>query len=279
MYENPTTGPQTRSRAILIVVLAFLGGLVVGLPILGWWIWPVQWTDIPQPPTYTPYPTFMPFPTPTSGPDAYVMNNVLNLYESPGYEYAMVGQVNPKDPLTLIGQYANCGWLKVTTPSQLTGWVDGSGLNILQLKPCENIPAGTFRPLTSILKSPANPGQGLFTIDSTNPDSTVDRVILLVDQAGSAETIAAAYVRHGETITITGIPDGKYSVYEEAGSEWNDETQHFMVGEILVMSSDPMEFITTSSQYTVWTLTFTSILGGNTNFINVLPGFFPEINK
>jgi len=27
------------------LVLAFVAGLVIGLPILGWWIWPVQWVD------------------------------------------------------------------------------------------------------------------------------------------------------------------------------------------------------------------------------------------
>jgi hypothetical protein len=277
MNENPSSGPQARSRGILIAVIAFLGGVVIGLPILGWWLWPVQWTDIPQPPTYTPYPTPIIYPSPTSGPDAYVMSNVLNLYESPGYGYAVIGQVNPKDSLIVIGQYANCGWLKVTTPSQLTGWVDGSGSNILQLKPCETIPQGTYRPLTGILKSPANPGEGQLTIDNKNFS---DVVIILVDQINPTETITAAYIRSGETFTIGGIPNGTYTMYYASGNEWNSGIQHFTVNEILLKQNDPLEFAAVYPQYDIWTVTFNPFLqGGNTDLVNVLPMIFPEINK
>jgi hypothetical protein len=276
MNENPLSRSQARTAGILIAVIAFLGGLIVGLPILGWWLWPVEWTDIPQPPTYTPFPTLTPYPSPTPGPEAYVMGGVVNLFNGPGYEYPVTGQVNPRDPLIVVGQAANCGWLKVYSPSQLTGWVNDDGSNILRLKPCESIPQGTYRPLTIILKSPAYPGEGQLTIE--NNDS-LDTVILLVNQVNAAETVAAAYIRNGESITIGGIPDGTYVMYNASGSEWNGDTQHFTVGEVLQMSSESMEFITTSSQYTTWTVTFNPLEGGNTEFIDVLPMLFPEINK
>src|SRR4030066_699266 len=33
------------TRHLLIGILSFVVGLVIGLVVLGWWIWPVQWYD------------------------------------------------------------------------------------------------------------------------------------------------------------------------------------------------------------------------------------------
>ena len=35
------------NRSALYVALAFLGGVIVGLVLLGWWLWPVEWKDAP----------------------------------------------------------------------------------------------------------------------------------------------------------------------------------------------------------------------------------------
>lgn len=63
--------PLHQSRMIVVAaavaVTSFACGLVIGLPVLGWWLWPVQWTDIPVTPlpTYTPFPTYTALPTHT----------------------------------------------------------------------------------------------------------------------------------------------------------------------------------------------------------------------
>lgn len=33
------------NKPLYVAIAAFVLGLIVGLPILGWWLWPVQWTD------------------------------------------------------------------------------------------------------------------------------------------------------------------------------------------------------------------------------------------
>lgn len=63
---------QLRTLVLLgfVGMTSFVAGLIIGLPVLGWWLWPVQWTDLPQTPlaTYTPYPTYTPFPSATPFP-------------------------------------------------------------------------------------------------------------------------------------------------------------------------------------------------------------------
>lgn len=34
-----------QKRPLLSVLVAFIAGLIIGLPVLGWWLWPVEWTD------------------------------------------------------------------------------------------------------------------------------------------------------------------------------------------------------------------------------------------
>jgi hypothetical protein len=36
---------QMLEKPMLTAIAGFVLGLLIGLPILGWWIWPVQWTD------------------------------------------------------------------------------------------------------------------------------------------------------------------------------------------------------------------------------------------
>jgi hypothetical protein len=44
---NTTQRPSDllKQQPLLIAVVAFMVGLVIGLVVLGWWLWPVEWTD------------------------------------------------------------------------------------------------------------------------------------------------------------------------------------------------------------------------------------------
>jgi hypothetical protein len=44
---NTTQNPSDllKQQPLLIAVVAFIAGLVIGLVVLGWWLWPVEWTD------------------------------------------------------------------------------------------------------------------------------------------------------------------------------------------------------------------------------------------
>jgi hypothetical protein len=44
--RKPVSGSNSSSRRPLAIgIIAFIAGLLIGLIVLGWWIWPVQWTD------------------------------------------------------------------------------------------------------------------------------------------------------------------------------------------------------------------------------------------
>ena len=33
------------NRPLWVGIISFVVGLLIGLVVLGWWLWPVQWTD------------------------------------------------------------------------------------------------------------------------------------------------------------------------------------------------------------------------------------------
>jgi hypothetical protein len=37
--------PATAQQPLIAALAGFVLGLIIGLPVLGWWLWPVQWTD------------------------------------------------------------------------------------------------------------------------------------------------------------------------------------------------------------------------------------------
>ena len=36
--------PKSKTSSFLVIIIAFIFGLVIGLVVLGWWLWPVNWT-------------------------------------------------------------------------------------------------------------------------------------------------------------------------------------------------------------------------------------------
>lgn len=290
---NESSSPRFNPLVVtgLVGGLTFICGLVIGLPVLGWWLWPVQWTDIPQTPlatytplpTYTPYPTYTPFPTatptsvppsPTPGPDAIVLVPT-NILEGPGLEFAIIGQVSQAEELRVIGQYDNCQWLKVVTHSELTGWVtrDSSAISILMA--CDSLPSGTFRPLTGNLKTPVILGNGELSIEN---GSQVDGVVAIADSIKPGIAIAAAFIRFGEKLRIVGIPDGVYIVLFATGSGWLDKDQLFENGLQVKQFEGTFDFTTTAQHYTTWEISLQPVLGGEGRTDVVSPDKFPLIN-
>ncbi len=273
---------NAQNAAIMMALGAFVVGLIIGLPVLGWWLWPVEWTDLPQPATVAPYPTYTPYPTPTlsptavPGPGAYVLGASINLFDGPDASYPILAQANFKEPLVVLGQTASCAWLKVISQSLVTGWISNDGSSVLLVRPCGEISPGTYRPMTRVLKFPALTGSGQFTIKN---QGLADVVVALVDADRPGEAIAAAYVRFGETFTISGIPDGKYDRYIAYGSGWSDDGQNFTLNLVVRKASSVAEFVTTQSDYTVWTMTLNPLEGGNTTLVPVSAQQFPDIPK
>jgi len=193
--------------------------------------------------------------------------------EGPEQSYAVIGQANQANELQVISQYANCGWLKVTTPSQLTGWLLNDSSAISLLKACEAIPAGTFRPVTGVIKAFGSVGEGELTIDNGLSN---DAVIILSYASSPAESLTAAFVRSGEKYVLSGIPDGEYIVFFAVGSEWNGK--EFTEDKRVERFEETFNFVTSSTEYTIWDITLHPIPGGTGTTEEVPPEDFPSIN-
>jgi len=94
--------------------------------------------ETPVPPTATP--------TRTPLPDAVVNVKTLNLHTGPGIVYDRIGVVRQGDELQVIGQAYTCGWLKVTTPGGVIGWVSGAPAYITLNLDCSDIRAAEIPP-------------------------------------------------------------------------------------------------------------------------------------
>lgn len=68
----------------------------------------------------------------------------LNVRAGPDTQYEAIARAAKGDALTVIGQTAQCAWLKVRTTQNMVGWVAqrSGGAELVQLNlPCERIPA------------------------------------------------------------------------------------------------------------------------------------------
>jgi len=165
-------------------------------------------------------------------------------------------------PLEIIGQIKSLNWFQVRLPDGRTGWAVGDAKLMQVNRSLDSVPASYFQPLTGLVQKHTLPaGRGELLID--NPGAT-DGLIVMVHEAQAA---IAAYVRAGERYTITGIPDGIYTVFTSEGENWdgnaftsNVRRKHF---------AEPFLFQTTPNEYTVWELS----LDGNT----VPPDQFPLV--
>lgn len=175
------------------------------------------------------------------------------------------------DELRVVGQYSNCDWLKVITSRQGEGWVSGGSTYVQLQIPCDTIPPGTFRPLTTIIKRTVWNGEGQMTIQN---DDVRDAFVVLTSL--NKQPVVAGYVRTGESLLITGIPDGAYYLYFSTGNEWNGETSSFTEIASSERSEDEFLFTTTYTNYSSWEVTLYPASGGNTATEYVNPEAFPH---
>lgn len=221
--------------------------------------------------TATPTPTKTPTPTPTPTPDAIVIGNAINIREGPGTNYPQQGQFNKNEELDIIGQFEDCTWLKVSSRRQaLTGWVSGDARYVQLQTNCGNIPLGTFRPLTGIIKpNQRGGGYGEFTVDN---GTARDGVVILTF---NDTVVMVVYIRSSDSFVMQGIRDGNYYLYFSTGSEWNG--REFTVDASRQKFEDAFQFTTGATTYTTWSITLHGVVGGTTSAENVSESEFPDI--
>ena len=230
-------------------------------------------------PTLTPTrtPTETATPTLTPIPGAIVTAPSLIVYDGPGKEYSTLGQYNKNEELDIIGQSQNCLWLKTVSRKQsLTGWIDTFGQVIQNPISCKDIPLGTYRPLTGILRPNQNAGgYGLLTV--TN--GTADDSVAILTRNGIIVT--ALFMRAHDTYSINHINDGSYNLYYSRGSDWNGKV--FLSSPTYQRFQDALVFTTTNPptgrQYTALIIALPAVAGGNPAVINVDVSEFPVIGN
>ncbi|MEO3745864.1 hypothetical protein [Plantactinospora sp. B5E13] len=114
---------------------------------------------------------------------------------------------------------------------------------------------------------------GLGELKIENGGST-DAVINVV-RNGSKSAAISVYVRAKGKITVGGVRDGTYRIYMTGGKDWDGKAKAFGRDCNFQRFEDSFKFSTTSSQYTIWTITLTPTAGGNARTSDVDPGDFP----
>jgi hypothetical protein len=231
------------------------------------------------PPTPTGTSTLVPLtPTPTPAPDAVVVASQLNVRAGPGIEYPAVGQLKESDELVVIGQFDDCAWLRIVAfASPATrGWVSGATRYVHLRKPCASIPKGTFRPSTGIVKPVArDDGSGELSVDNGTLYDGV--VALTLDKQPPRRAAVAAYIRAGESFTMTGILDGTYYLYFGTGSEWDGA--QFTKNAGYSRFEDALAFKTSLTKHTTWWVTLHGVVGGTAPTEKVEAADFPILGE
>jgi hypothetical protein len=127
----------------------------------------------------------------------------------------------------------------------------------------------------ALIKKAAKSGSGKLKISN---GGTVDAVINVVP-ARSKTATTMVYVRASGEYTLSGIRDGTYEVYLATGEDWDGAAKSFTRSCDYSKFDDPFPFTTKAvsggTQYTIWSITLTPVVGGNARTSDVDPGSFP----
>ncbi len=123
----------------------------------------------------------------------------------------------------------------------------------------------------SIVAGAVHHGLGELTISN---GGTTDATVGLV--AGGGAPVVTVYVGQGGSYTLHHIADGTYTIYVTSGADWDAGARLFSRGCQFQQFDQTMDFTTTSSQYTTYTITLTPVADGNATESDVDPGSFPH---
>lgn len=91
---------------------------------------------------------------------------------------------------------------------------------------------------------------------------------------------ASAYIRSRDSLTLSGITDGVYTIYFSTGSEWNG--REFKANASFRKFRDTLQFETRVSgdtiTYTTWRITLHPVAGGTAATDNVSRDSFPRLD-
>jgi predicted regulator of Ras-like GTPase activity (Roadblock/LC7/MglB family) len=121
----------------------------------------------------------------------------------------------------------------------------------------------------TILYAGITGGQGKLTIHN---GLSQDGVVVIV--RGHSKAIGV-YVRAHASTTVQNVKDGTYTVDFTAGSLFHTCTGRFTSGASYWRFSKSLAFVTTATEYTLWTLTLQPVPNGNAPTTQISPAAFP----
>jgi len=107
-----------------------------------------------------------------------------------------------------------------------------------------------------------------------------DAVIILSKDDASHENVKGVFIKANETYTISGIPDGKFILYDTLGKDWDNKAGQFTITEERSRFEDTFSFETNwnKGQYTTWQVTLYPVRGGSAQTTGVDEADFPKLN-
>lgn len=93
----------------------------------------------------------------TEIPTTSVTSTTLNVRDGPGINYAKISSLMEDDEVQILGQAYNCGWLKIQTDNNLTGWISSRYTRFAE--PCQVIAEPDLPLLPVILDDEGQRGQ------------------------------------------------------------------------------------------------------------------------
>jgi hypothetical protein len=235
--------------------------------------------------------------TQTATPDAVVIVKGLNLRQGPGKQFPVITVLGNKTSLKVIGRSdPTCQWVQVqTVDGNQQGWVAGGAAFIRLNIPCANFPDGTASAAPSPTVQPTSPalvrptsgtilkdnrgsgGRGELTIENLTEE---DGVVALIRPEDPKNAIIAFYIRHRESFTIGGVPNGHYNLVFTTGQGW-DEAQHkFTMNERYQRFKEPdgqRDAVLTFTGNERWTATLHGVEHGEHPIQKIGEGEFPDL--
>jgi hypothetical protein len=112
-------------------------------------------------------------------------------------------------------------------------------------------------------------GRGVLKIKN---GTSKDGVVTIVRGRTKAMSI---YVRARSSASIKDVRDGNYRIFFTTGYRFSTSKGRFTRGASYQRFNDRLKFVTTATQYSIWTLTLNPVRGGNAQTSSVNPKDFP----
>ncbi|MFI0353202.1 hypothetical protein [Actinomadura sp. 9N407] len=127
----------------------------------------------------------------------------------------------------------------------------------------------------TLIRSGGGGGNGRLTID--NRGGSDDTLVTL---GKGSKPMMSVFVRHGKKHTLSGVPDGAYTVFFTGGTSWDGAAKAFGRECAFQKFEDPLDYTTTRTatqiRYRTWSITLQEVVGGNARTSDVSPEDFPE---